>query len=236
MSQIATFDQVHLSLESAAGSVHILKGINLDIAKARSLAILGPSGSGKSTLLMALTGLERLSSGEVTIDGAPLSNMDEDALAAFRLEKMGIVFQNFHLIETMTALENVSLPLEMKKEKNVAAKAAKALEEVGLGERLDHYPAQLSGGEQQRVALARGIVARPKMLVADEPTGNLDQKTGAQIIDLMFKLGQQHAMTLVLITHDKALAQKCDRQVELVDGKIIYDSESKKSRAVKKRR
>lgn len=230
MPHIAHLENVHLSLNSSAGPVDILKGIDLSIEQSRSVAITGPSGSGKSTLLMAMTGLERLTKGTIEIDNVLLNDMDEDALAKFRLNVMGIVFQNFHLINTMTALENVSLPLEIKNISGVRKKALAALEQVGLGDRTDHYPDQLSGGEQQRVALARALIAGTKILIADEPTGNLDQKTGAQIIDLMFELGRKHNMTLVLITHDKNLAKLCDRQIELVDGRIVSDTAQEQRR------
>jgi len=228
MPQIAHLENVYLSLNSSAGPVDILKGIDLKIEQCRSLAITGPSGSGKSTLLMAMTGLEKLTKGNIEIDNVQLNDLDEDELAKFRLGVMGIVFQNFHLINTMTALENVSLPLEIKNFSGVRQKAMDALEQVGLGDRAGHYPDQLSGGEQQRVALARALIAGTKILIADEPTGNLDQKTGAQIIDLMFELGRKHNMTLVLITHDKNLAKLCDRQIELVDGKIVRDTAQNK--------
>jgi len=211
---------VHLSLGRGAARVHILKGISLDIAKGEAVGLVGPSGSGKSTLLMTMAGLERPDSGTVQIDGEDLGPLDEDALARFRGARIGIVFQSFHLIPTMTALENVAVPLELADAPDPFGRAREELKLVGLGDRLDHYPAQLSGGEQQRVALARAVATDPAILVADEPTGNLDEQTGQSIIDLMFRLKRERGSTLVLVTHDPSLASLCDRQVRLRSGLI----------------
>jgi putative ABC transport system ATP-binding protein len=211
---------VHLSLGRGAARVHILKGISLDIAKGEAVGLIGPSGSGKSTLLMTMAGLERPDSGSVHIDGEDLGPLDEDGLARFRGARIGIVFQSFHLIPTMTALENVAVPLELAGAADPFGRAREELKLVGLGDRLDHYPAQLSGGEQQRVALARAVATDPAILVADEPTGNLDENTGQSIIDLMFRLKRERGATLVLVTHDPGLAALCDRQVRLRSGVI----------------
>ncbi len=211
---------LHLSLGSQAGPVHILRGIDFEVAEGAALGIVGPSGSGKSTLLMAMAGLEPPTRGAITIAGTVLTGASEDALARFRRANMGIVFQSFHLVPTMTALENVAVPLELAGHYNALKRAAEELDTVGLSHRLDHYPGQLSGGEQQRVALARAVVARPKVLFADEPTGNLDQETGRHIIDLMFDLHDRSGTTLVLITHDQSLAQKCDIVMAMQDGKV----------------
>jgi putative ABC transport system ATP-binding protein len=202
---------VNLSLGSGAARVHILKDISL---------LIGPSGSGKSTLLMVMAGLERPDSGEVVVSGTPFNALDEDALARFRGRHVGIVFQSFHLIPTMTALENVAVPLELAGNADAAKRAAQELDSVGLGDRLHHYPTQLSGGEQQRVALARALAPDPTILVADEPTGNLDEATGKQIVDLLFTKHAERGMTLVLVTHDTSLAQRCDRVVRLRSGRI----------------
>ncbi len=213
-------DDVHLSLGRGAARVHILKGITLNIGRGETIGLVGPSGSGKSTLLMAIAGLERPDRGSIRIDGSDLSGLDEDALARFRGAKIGIVFQSFHLIPTMTALENVAIPLEFAGAKNAFEKAASELENVGLSHRMSHYPAQLSGGEQQRVALARALAPSPAILVADEPTGNLDEATGESIVDLMFALKRSRDATLVLVTHDLSLAAKCDRTIGLRSGQI----------------
>src|ERR671916_1264397 len=197
---------VDLSLGRGAARVHILKGISLDIPKGEAVGLVGPSGSGKSTLLMTMAGLERPDSGKVIVDGTDLSGLDEDALARFRGRRIGIVFQSFHLVPTMTALENVALPLELAGEGDAFERARAELQAVGLGGRMQHYPAQLSGGEQQRVAIARAIVSNPAILVADEPTGNLDEKTGESIVDLLFALRRDRGATLILVTHDVALA------------------------------
>ena len=212
---------VHLKLASAAGEVNILRGLNLAVARGETVGVAGPSGSGKSTMMMVIAGLERPSSGEVLVAGQDLRALGEDALARFRRARIGIVFQAFHLIPTMTALENVAVPLEFAGRPDAFDSAAASLAAVGLGHRLAHYPGQLSGGEQQRVALARAFAVEPSLLLADEPTGNLDGETGRQVIDLMFELADRHASTLILITHDPALAGRCRRMVRLVDGRIL---------------
>lgn len=233
-SAIIHLDDIHLSLPSSAGRVDILRGISLDVNPGEAVGLVGPSGSGKSTLLMIMAGLEEPSSGSVTVAGQRLSDMDEDALAAFRRDNVGIVFQSFHLIATMTAQENVALPLELKGEKNALAAARVALERVGLGERRAHYPGQLSGGEQQRVALARALISGSRILLADEPTGNLDQQTGQQIIDLMFDLHHRDGLSLVLITHDEALAARCTRVVRLLDGAIVGEEKPARKKGTRK--
>jgi len=215
-----TISNVNLSLGSGAARVHILKDISLRVASGEAIGLIGPSGSGKSTLLMVMAGLERPDSGEVVVNGTPFNALDEDALARFRGRQVGIVFQSFHLIPTMTALENVAVPLELAGNPDAAARAAQELTSVGLGDRLHHYPTQLSGGEQQRVALARALAPDPAILVADEPTGNLDEATGKQIVDLLFTKHSERGMTLVLVTHDTSLAQRCDRVVRLRSGRI----------------
>jgi putative ABC transport system ATP-binding protein len=211
---------VNLSLGRGAGRVHILKDIALNIRRGEAVGLVGPSGSGKSTLLMVMAGLERPDAGAVAVDGEDIGRLDEDALARFRGRRIGIVFQSFHLIATMTALENVATPLELAGAGDAFPRAAAELDAVGLGDRLGHYPAQLSGGEQQRVALARALVAGPAILVADEPTGNLDETTGRHIVDLMFARYSERDMTLVLVTHDASLAARCDRVIRLRSGRI----------------
>ncbi len=211
---------LHLTLPSEAGAVDILRGIDLAVQPGEAVGLVGPSGSGKSTLLMVIAGLERPSKGGVTISGSDLTRMDEDELALFRRSNIGIVFQSFHLIPTMTALENVAIPLELAGIRDAFDRAGAELNAVGLGHRTGHYPGQLSGGEQQRVALARALVHEPRLLLADEPTGNLDGTTGADIIHLMFGLQRQRGATLVLITHDKDLANRADRVIHLRDGRI----------------
>lgn len=213
-------ENVGLTLRGPGGDVPILNQISLQVNRGEKVSIMGPSGSGKTSLLMIIAGLERATGGGVTVAGQPLSTLNEDALATFRRNHVGIVFQNFHLIPTMTALENVAVPMEFSDRKNAFAEARAALEAVGLAHRLDHFPAQLSGGEQQRVALARAFAMRPDILLADEPTGNLDQETGRQIVELMLDMHRQSGTTLLLITHDKTLAQQCDRIVTIRDGKI----------------
>ena len=220
---IVQVDDVHLTLESAAGPVPILRGIDLTIAAGETVSVVGPSGAGKSTMMMIMAGLERPSQGYVRVAEHELTQMSEDALALFRRDHVGIVFQSFHLVATMTALENVAVPLEFAGRKDAFEQARAELEAVGLGHRLSHYPGQLSGGEQQRVALARALVAQPDLLLADEPTGNLDGTTGAQIIDLMFALSTQRGTTLILITHDMALAGRCGRHIHVADG-LIQDA------------
>jgi putative ABC transport system ATP-binding protein len=217
---------VDLSLGRGAARVHILKGISLNIGTGEAIGLVGPSGSGKSTLLMTIAGLERPDSGAIKIDGQRLDQFDEDALARFRGARIGIVFQSFHLIATMTALENVAIPLELAGAPDPFERAAQELAAVGLADRKAHYPAQLSGGEQQRVALARALAPHPAILVADEPTGNLDEATGAAVIDLMFSLRRARGTTLVLVTHDSGLAARCDRMVRLRSGRIESDERS----------
>ncbi|HXP31841.1 MAG TPA: ATP-binding cassette domain-containing protein [Stellaceae bacterium] len=223
-SPIVLVEDLHLTLASAAGAVNVLRGISLRIEAGESVGLVGPSGSGKSTLMMVLGGLERPSAGRVQIAGLDLGRLDEDALARLRRDAIGIVFQSFHLVPTMTALENVAMPLEFAGRADAFARARAGLEEVGLGQRLLHYPAQLSGGEQQRVAIARAFIAAPKLLLADEPTGNLDGATGQLVIDLLFRLRAERGTTLLLITHDHALASRCGRIVALADGRIAEDS------------
>lgn len=217
---------VDLSLGRGAARVHILKGISLDVRRGEAVGLVGPSGSGKSTLLMTMAGLERPDSGRIVVDGTDLAALDEDALARFRGRRIGIVFQSFHLVPTMTALENVALPLELAGEGDAFERAEAELQAVGLGHRLHHYPAQLSGGEQQRVAIARAIVPNPAILVADEPTGNLDEATGQSIVELLFALKRDRGSTLVLVTHDLNLARLCDRTVRLRSGRVEADAAS----------
>ena len=209
-----------LSLDGNAGRVDILHDISLDVHHGESLALIGPSGSGKSSLLMIMGGLERATGGQVFALGNNLTTMDEDALARFRRSHMGVVFQSFHLIPTMTALENVATPLELAGDRDAFAKAEAELAAVGLQHRMEHYPAQMSGGEQQRVALARAAAPRPDILLADEPTGNLDGTNGAAIMDLLFSMRDKHGATLVLVTHSRTLAQRCERVVRLTDGRL----------------
>jgi len=220
MDQVLSLDGVRLTLQGNAGPVEILRGITLSVAAGETLGLIGPSGSGKSSLLMLMGGLERATGGAVTALGQDLTAMDEDALARFRRANMGVVFQSFHLIPTMTAHENVALPLELAGVQDAFGRAATELQAVGLGARLDHYPGQLSGGEQQRVALARAAAPRPRLLLADEPTGNLDGVNGAAIMDLLFGLRDRHGATLVLVTHAPELAARCSRVVRLADGMI----------------
>ncbi len=212
---------VHLRLNGNAGPVDILRGISLAVAGGESLALIGPSGSGKSSLLMVMAGLERATSGHVSALGQDVTQMDEDALARFRRGNMGVVFQSFHLIPTLTALENVAVPLEIAGQADAFGRARVELDRVGLGARGGHYPSQLSGGEQQRVALARASVSRPKLLLADEPTGNLDTANGAAIMDLLFDLRDAHGATLVMVTHAPELAARCDRVLKLADGLLV---------------
>jgi putative ABC transport system ATP-binding protein len=215
---------IDLSLGRGAARVHILKGISLEISRGEAVGLVGPSGSGKSTLLMTMAGLERPDAGRVIVDGVDLTGLDEDALARFRGRRIGIVYQNFHLVPTMTALENVALPLELADDADAFERAEAELRAVGLTERLHHYPAQLSGGEQQRVAVARALVANPAIVVADEPTGNLDDTTGGSIINLLFALKRDRGSTLILVTHDLELARRCDRVVRLRSGRIEADT------------
>ncbi len=211
---------VDLTLGAGPARVHVLKNLSLNIARGETIGLIGPSGSGKSTLLMTLAGLERPDRGAVRVEGRDLTALDEDALARFRGQNIGIVFQSFQLIPTMTALENVAAPLELAGRKDAFARAAEELAAVGLAERRSHYPRQLSGGEQQRVALARALAPDPLILAADEPTGNLDSETGATVIDLIFEQKERRNATLVLATHDASLAARCDRLVRLRSGRI----------------
>ena len=224
---VLTMTDAHLSLDGNAGRVDILKGITLSVARGESLGLIGPSGSGKSSLLMLMGGLDRATGGQVTALGHDLTRLGEDALARFRRDHMGVVFQSFHLIPTMTALENVATPLELAGVTDAFDRAAAELAQVGLADRMDHYPAQLSGGEQQRVALARAAAPRPDILLADEPTGNLDGTTGQAIMDLLFGLRDRHGATLILVTHSRELAARCDRVVRLRDGRIAPDQDAK---------
>jgi putative ABC transport system ATP-binding protein len=212
---------VDLTLTSRAGQVAILRDLSLDIGAGQSVAIVGPSGSGKTSLLMIMAGLEQATNGRVKVAGHDFSAMSEDALALARGANIGIVFQSFHLVPTMTAQENVALPLEFRGESDAVERAAEVLGEVGLTSRLTHFPAQLSGGEQQRVALARALVTRPRIVLADEPTGNLDGKTGRQIVDLLFSMQARRGATLILVTHDERLAERCQRVIRMADGRIV---------------
>lgn len=215
---------LHLNLRSGAGEVNILRGIDLSVKEGETVSIVGPSGAGKSTLMMVMGGLEQASTGTVSVAEHDLSAMSEDALAEFRRDTVGIVFQAFRLVPTMTALENVAIPLELAGHRDAFERAGESLERVGLGHRVTHYPDQLSGGEQQRVAIARAFVTRPKLLLADEPTGNLDGSTGDRIMELLFELSERHGTTLVLITHDMGLAEHCARVISMADGKIVNDT------------
>jgi putative ABC transport system ATP-binding protein len=221
---IARADDVHLTLESAAGPVNVLRGVSLAVAEGEKVGLVGPSGSGKTTLMMLLAGLERPTSGRIVVASADLGTLDEDGLARFRRGTLGIVFQSFHLVPTMTALENVAIPLELAGRGDAFAKAREGLVAVGLEERVLHYPSQLSGGEQQRVAIARAFIAGPKLLLADEPTGNLDGATGRRVMELLFGLCAERGTALLLITHDAALARACDRVVALADGRVAGDA------------
>jgi putative ABC transport system ATP-binding protein len=220
-AQVVDLADVRLTLESRAGPVDILRGVSLEVEAGRSVAVVGPSGSGKTSLLMVIAGLERATGGQVRIVGEDFTRLSEDQLAAVRGRDVGIVFQSFHLVPTMTAFENVALPLELTGRKDAPERARALLSDVGLGRRMDHYPAQLSGGEQQRVALARALAPRPRLLLADEPTGNLDGATGEQVIELLFRLQVRDKATLVLVTHDEELAERCDTLVRMADGRIV---------------
>ena len=222
-SPLVLLEDVSLTLASAAGPVDILRGISLAIAAGEAVALIGPSGSGKSSLLMVLAGLERPSAGRVVLAGQELGMLDENGLARLRRRHVGIVFQAFHLLPTMTALENVAIPLELAGDRGAMKAARAALQRVGLGHRFGHYPAQLSGGEQQRVAIARALVAGPSLLLADEPTGNLDGATGRVVIDCLFDQHARLGSALLLITHDAALAERCGRQLFLADGRIAAE-------------
>ena len=214
-------ENVSLSLDGNAGIVDILKDISMDIQEGESIGIVGPSGSGKSSLLMLMGGLERISNGTINLLGQNLSEMNENKLASFRRSNVGIIFQSFHLIPTMTALENVAVPLELNGNKDAFGLAEEALVKVGLGDRLSHFPSQLSGGEQQRTALARAVIANPKILLADEPTGNLDHDNGKIVADYLFELHTENKATLVLVTHDLELAERCERKIKISDGEIF---------------
>lgn len=221
---IIALKDLRLTLGSEAGEVNILRGIDLTVGSGETVSIVGPSGSGKTSMLMVIAGLERASGGQVTIGEKDFTRLSEDQLALFRRDNLGIVFQSFHLVPTMSALENVAIPLELAGRRDAFDRSRALLERVGLGHRLTHYPGQLSGGEQQRVALARAFVAEPKLILADEPTGNLDAGTGQQVIDLMFEMSDHQDTTLMLITHDPALAKRCRRVVRMGDGVIEEDS------------
>lgn len=222
---VIDLSDVRLSLPSRAGTVDILRGASLCVRAGETVGVVGPSGSGKSSLLMIMGGLERATGGRVMALGRDLTAMGEDDLARFRRDNMGVVFQSFHLIPTMTALENVAAPLELAGDRDAFDKAAEELAAVGLARRADHYPAQLSGGEQQRVALARAAAPRPRLLLADEPTGNLDETTGATIADMLFGLRDRHGATLVMVTHAPEMAARCDRVVQMRDGRTIDPDE-----------
>ena len=216
-------DDVALTLSSDAGPVNILRGVSLRVGAGETIGMVGPSGSGKTSLLMIIAGLERASQGRVRVAGRDITAMDEDALALFRRDQIGIVFQDFHLVASMTALENAAMPLEFAGDGDAFEKARASLDAVGLSHRLSHYPGQLSGGEQQRVALARAFATEPALLLADEPTGNLDQETGKAVMDLLFALHEANNTTLMLITHEPRLAQRCTRLVRVADGQIADD-------------
>jgi putative ABC transport system ATP-binding protein len=220
---LVALDDVHLTLSGSAGSVDILRGVALELAAGETVSLVGPSGSGKTSLIMVVAGIERPTSGRVSIGGNDLGALDEDALARLRRVAIGIVFQSFHLIPTMTALENVAIPLELAGRRDALAAAGEGLAAVGLRDRLGHYPAQLSGGEQQRVAIARAFIARPRLLLADEPTGNLDRATGRLVMNYLFEHQARHDAALLLITHDPGLAERCGRRIRMLDGRIVED-------------
>ena len=222
-------EDLHVTLPSRAGPVPILRGIDLKVPAGEAVAIVGPSGSGKSTLLMVVAGLERATNGSVEVMDTDYAALDEDGLARLRAANIGIVFQSFHLVPTMTAIENVALPLEFLDHDDAFGEARVALQEVGLAHRETHFPGQLSGGEQQRVAIARALSTRPLLILADEPTGNLDLGTGAEVMDLLFGIKDRTGATLLLITHDRSLAKRCDRIVSLADGRIVGAAKRKVS-------
>jgi putative ABC transport system ATP-binding protein len=221
---LVALQDVRLTLAGPAGPVDILRGVGLEIGAGETVSLVGPSGSGKTSLIMVLAGIERSTSGRVLIGGNDLSTLDEDALARLRRVAIGIVFQSFHLIATMTALENVAIPLELAGRRDAFAAAGEGLAAAGLGHCLDHYPAQLSGGEQQRVAIARAFVTAPRLLLADEPTGNLDRATGQLVMNCLFEHQARCGATLLLITHDPGLAERCGRRIRMLDGRIVEDS------------
>ncbi|MBW6509831.1 MAG: ABC transporter ATP-binding protein [Desulfuromonadales bacterium] len=223
---IIEINDLHLSLVGGAGPVKILRGIDLRVESGETVSVVGPSGAGKTTLLMALAGLEPATSGTIRVAGTTLNGLDEDALARFRRAHIGIVFQSFHLIPTMTALENVALPLEFSGDDTALERAAAALTVTGLAQRSGHFPGELSGGEQQRVALARAFVTEPALILADEPTGNLDRNTGLMVMDLLFSLQQEKGTSLILITHDTTLAQRCQRTIRIADGRLVPDGDN----------
>jgi len=218
---IVEIRDLHLSLVGGSGPVNILRGVDLSVDEGETIGIVGPSGAGKTTLLMALSGLERPSKGSIRVAGTEIGGLGEDALARFRRRHIGIVFQSFHLVPTMTARENVALPLEFAGIPDAAERAKQALDATGLAHRLDHFPGQLSGGEQQRVALARAYVATPSLILADEPTGNLDSETGGRVMDLLFDLQRDQRTTLILVTHDRSLSDRCGRLIRMEDGLLM---------------
>jgi putative ABC transport system ATP-binding protein len=221
---VVLIEGLHLTLDSVAGPVNILRGLDLTVGRGETVSIVGPSGSGKTSLMMVIAGIERQTAGRVVVAGDDLSGLDEDGLALLRRASIGIVFQSFHLVPTMTALENVAIPLELAGRDDAFDRAREALASVSLDHRLTHYPGQLSGGEQQRVAVARAFVAGPELLLADEPTGNLDGTTGEAVMELLFDLSARHNTTLILITHDTALSARCSRRIDLADGRIVNET------------
>ncbi len=223
-AEVVSLTDLTLTYPSSAGPVEVLRGLSLRVAAGETVSLVGPSGSGKSSLMMVIAGLERATGGSVVIGGQDFARMSEDDLARFRRDAVGIVFQDFHLVPTMTALENVAIPLEFAGRPDAFDRAEECLSLVGLSHRLTHYPGQLSGGEQQRTAIARAFATGPRLLLADEPTGNLDGETGGQIVDLLFDLQDKHQTTLILITHDPALATRCGRRLALMNGVIASDT------------
>ena len=216
-------DEVHLTLESAAGPVNVLRGVDLAVERGETVAVVGPSGSGKTSTLLVAAGLERATQGRVTVAGRDFAELDENGLARLRRDRIGIVFQSFHLMATMTAVENVAVPLELAGRSDALARARASLEAVGLADRIGHYPGELSGGEQQRVAIARAFAPEPALVLADEPTGNLDRDTGRAVMDAIFAMSERAGTTLMLVTHDPALAGRCGRRVRIADGRIAAD-------------